>query len=413
MTKRATNRRPRRSAGFQTCCVADFQIGATRQVVRSAGLETRDTADSEVCATGVAQVSKPAVSPISKSAGREMTNGPRVWKPAIQQTWKSALRRSAIGVAPLPVLRVPTQSSSHWVVSDVAGNSGFFVLTPNPVVVGLRLPESLFTHSQDLLGATRSKLLPRFQDITQQVIRHRPDDGVNMVGHHNPLVKQIPAFVKVPQRIGNQISDVRSAQMTGACATVKIAFNPALKVASNFFFRVIDGFASLCKVVQSSQSLRFFPPKLQQRFLWQRIGQAKRDKVRGAFALHMWKVAPCVNACAKCIWRFALHATGSKLVTRSLQTWIRFFRFVGLHSARIASRIPSVEHRANDIAQVSKPAVSPISKSAGRPNIPSALSRRASGGFGNPRYSRLGSLRYALCIFASPRLCCELKEFSL
>jgi len=46
-----------RSAGFQTCCVADFQIGrawkylARPVEVRPAGLETCDTADLEVCAT--------------------------------------------------------------------------------------------------------------------------------------------------------------------------------------------------------------------------------------------------------------------------------------------------------------------------------------------------------------------------
>src|SRR5208282_4571254 len=37
------------SAGFQTCCIADFKIGGACE--RSAGLETRDTADLEVCAT--------------------------------------------------------------------------------------------------------------------------------------------------------------------------------------------------------------------------------------------------------------------------------------------------------------------------------------------------------------------------
>ena len=41
------------------------------------------------------------------------------------------------------------------------------------------------------------------------------------------------------------------------------------------------------------------------------------------------------------------------------------------------------------VAQASKPAVSPTSKSAGR------RLRRCVSGFGNPRYSRLGSLRYA------------------
>src|SRR5437016_11162174 len=43
------------SAGFQTCRVADFQIGGRVNGVRSAGLETRDTADLEVCATPIAQ----------------------------------------------------------------------------------------------------------------------------------------------------------------------------------------------------------------------------------------------------------------------------------------------------------------------------------------------------------------------
>jgi len=38
----------------------------------------------------VAQVSQPAVSPISQSAGCGTTDGVQVWKPAIQQTWKSA-----------------------------------------------------------------------------------------------------------------------------------------------------------------------------------------------------------------------------------------------------------------------------------------------------------------------------------
>ena len=53
------------------------------------------------------------------------------------------------------------------------------------------------------------------------------------------------------------------------------------------------------------------------------------------------------------------------------------------------------------VAQVSKPAVSPISKSAAAAEFWTlAASRgvavsRAASGFGNPRYSRLGSLRYA------------------
>ena len=38
-----------RSAGFQTCRAADFQVGSP--ALPPAGLETRETADLEVCAT--------------------------------------------------------------------------------------------------------------------------------------------------------------------------------------------------------------------------------------------------------------------------------------------------------------------------------------------------------------------------
>jgi hypothetical protein len=46
-----------RSAGFQTCCKADFQIGTT--ALRPAGLETRATPDLEVCATMASTVRRP------------------------------------------------------------------------------------------------------------------------------------------------------------------------------------------------------------------------------------------------------------------------------------------------------------------------------------------------------------------
>jgi hypothetical protein len=50
---------PARSAGFQTCRIADFQVGKALRITRFAGLETRDQprtpsgyTDLEVCATG-------------------------------------------------------------------------------------------------------------------------------------------------------------------------------------------------------------------------------------------------------------------------------------------------------------------------------------------------------------------------
>ena len=54
---------------------------------------------ASLCQTLVAQVSKPAVSPICRSAGATFLRALRIWKSAIQQTWKSALPMRR-GVAP-------------------------------------------------------------------------------------------------------------------------------------------------------------------------------------------------------------------------------------------------------------------------------------------------------------------------
>src|SRR2546428_4053951 len=54
--------------------------------------QTRGTCLAQMPRCPVAQFSNPAVSPISKSA--ELGNGLRVWKPAIQQTRKSAPRQT-------------------------------------------------------------------------------------------------------------------------------------------------------------------------------------------------------------------------------------------------------------------------------------------------------------------------------
>jgi hypothetical protein len=55
-------RRGRRSAGFQTCCIADFQVGSAMEFGWPADLEIRDTADLEVCATFVGAAPRCAAS---------------------------------------------------------------------------------------------------------------------------------------------------------------------------------------------------------------------------------------------------------------------------------------------------------------------------------------------------------------
>jgi hypothetical protein len=271
----------------------------------------------------VAQVSKPAVSPISKSAWGARSCGLRVWKPAIQQTWKSTRRRSAPGAAPAPFLRAAAESGRHRIVSDVAGNPRFLVRAPNPVMVGFRLPERFFAHAHNFLGAARGKLVPRFQNVAQQ----------------------IPAVVKMPHRVGDDLGNIRSAQMTSTRTAIQVALNFSAKVARDFFFGVVNGFTSLRKIVQATHSFRFFPLELQPDFLGQRVGQSKRDKVGSAFALYMRKVAPVVNAGAKWIGGFTPHSAGANLMARALQARIRLIGFVGLQGGRLAKRVDKSEFR--------------------------------------------------------------------
>ncbi|HEU5125864.1 MAG TPA: discoidin domain-containing protein [Verrucomicrobiae bacterium] len=84
----------------------------------------------------VTQVSKPAVSPISKSAGREIfsrakkTEAPQVWKPAIRQTWKSALRFGkstlvAFTVFLLVLCCAPALAAEHADEFSIAGEWRF------------------------------------------------------------------------------------------------------------------------------------------------------------------------------------------------------------------------------------------------------------------------------------------------
>jgi hypothetical protein len=56
----------------------------------------------------VAQVSQPAVSPISQSGPPQATHSPQVWKLAIQQTWKYALLGLALLLGALGAARADT-----------------------------------------------------------------------------------------------------------------------------------------------------------------------------------------------------------------------------------------------------------------------------------------------------------------
>jgi hypothetical protein len=99
-----------RSAGFQTCCAADFQIGPA--ALRMAGLETCDTADLEVCATndpGRSNARKPEAVGIAGRNGRSHVAAPEDGR-APEQEKMSKLQRT-------PRRGVPT--SRHWPITRI------------------------------------------------------------------------------------------------------------------------------------------------------------------------------------------------------------------------------------------------------------------------------------------------------
>jgi hypothetical protein len=82
-------------------------------------------------------------------------------------------------------------------MSDVPANARPFVIVANPVVVGFLLPESLAGATEYLIGLSACVPLAAAQNIAQGVIRHGPENEMDVVGHDDPLVEQVLLFVKV------------------------------------------------------------------------------------------------------------------------------------------------------------------------------------------------------------------------
>ena len=101
---------------------------ARRTPARPAGWETCDTADLEICATGgrlpalVAQASKPAVSPTSKSAGVRRLGGARIKSPPRRELrWKSVLRQHACATSKRELLGCPSPPEGPCASLEVRG----------------------------------------------------------------------------------------------------------------------------------------------------------------------------------------------------------------------------------------------------------------------------------------------------
>lgn len=159
----------------------------------------------------VAQASKPAVSRISKSAYRCLFERLQIPSPP--------------STPPTPIRRLRAQLRQNGIPTNLAPSPLHFRVVTNPVIIRLRLPERFRAQPQNRLRPSRCELLPRFHDLTQQMVWQRTDDHMNMVRHHNPIIEPVSDSVKKTQRSRYQPHDLGSSQMARARALIKIPFD--------------------------------------------------------------------------------------------------------------------------------------------------------------------------------------------
>ena len=157
--------------------MGSFQAGIRFiQFVRHPWKLLKSPADGE---PEVAQVSEPAVSPTSKpaeaaNAGHvEIFGRSQVWKPALQQTRRSALQIAMPCAAPAPVFRPGAQAGLHRIIPDISCDATVLLFISNPMVVRFPLPKRFLPEAKNLFGLSRRILFPGFKHVRKQVIRHR------------------------------------------------------------------------------------------------------------------------------------------------------------------------------------------------------------------------------------------------
>ena len=132
----------------------------------------------------------------------------------------------------------------------------------------------------------RAIAFPASEDVAQQMVGHGPNHGMNVVGHDDPRGEQIALPIKVPKRVGDQLSDVGSPQPARSRSLVKVALHPPVIVAVNCLlrFRRRIGSRSAFRGVATSQerlqSLGALGLELKQDFPGQGVVKTKGDEIR-------------------------------------------------------------------------------------------------------------------------------------
>lgn len=91
--------------------------------------------------------------------------------------------RSVPSAVPMPFVGPATQTHCEWMPSQVNAESRLLVITRNPVVITLRLPEPRSHQPQRLVGSSGNKLLPRFYICLHGGIGKWPNRNMHVIRH--------------------------------------------------------------------------------------------------------------------------------------------------------------------------------------------------------------------------------------
>jgi hypothetical protein len=145
---------------------------------------------------------------------------------------------------------------------------------------------------------------------------------MHMVGHDDPIAQQITTFVKVSHRTSNEVSNLRSPQVTRARSLIQIAFRLPAKIPRNIFLGIVDLFTPPQEIVQPEQTFSLFAFKSRQYLSGQGIGQTECDKVGGTFVLNVWQITARVNAGTKGIRHRIFDSPDAKLAACAFQAGV-------------------------------------------------------------------------------------------
>ena len=235
--------------------------------------------------------------------------------------WKSALPPSFTPrAAPAPIFRPGAQPRGDRIVSNVPCNSGALVIISHPMIKRFGLPETSCRQPEIPLCPQRGELLPTLHEFAHNIFRHRPEQNVDMIGHHNPFPQDITLLVEKPHRAGNKPANFGPAQMARSRSRIEVAFYLSEEFTVDGCLVVGRSAAQALGIVKGSKplpSLAFVP---QQHFSGQRIRQPERNEIIGPFPFHMRKIPSGVNTASLRIGGGVLDTARPKLIAHAFQS---------------------------------------------------------------------------------------------